>query len=69
MERFRGWPRYRDHMASVPPDVYRAEEHTITGFLAALDDRYGGAPRWARSRRIDETDLRRLRERLLVPAA
>lgn len=67
MERFRSWPRYRDHMASVPPDVYRAEEHTITGFLAALDERYGGATAWARSRGIDETELDRLRAHLLVP--
>lgn len=69
IERFRGWPRYRDHMASAPADVYRAEEHTITGFLAALDERHGGAAAWARSRGIDDSALRHLREGLLVPTA
>ncbi len=68
VERFRGWPRYRDHMASVPPEVYRAEEHTITGFLAGLDARHGGAEAWARSRGINHPEIARLRDGLLVSA-
>jgi len=66
VERFRGWPHYSAHMATVPPEVYDAEEHTITGFLAALDSRHGGAAGWAHSRGITDHELARLREGLLV---
>jgi protein tyrosine/serine phosphatase len=65
IERFRGWPRYRDHMAAVPAEVYQALEHTIRGFLAGLDRSHGGAEAWARSRGIDDGVLDRLREGLL----
>lgn len=68
IERFRGWPHYRDHMALVPPELYRAEEHAITGLLAELDVRYGGAAGWARSRGITEGEIARLRDGLLEPA-
>lgn len=68
VERFRGWPRYRDHMDTVPAEVYQAQEHTIRGFLAGLDRDHGGAQGWARSRGIDDATLHRLREHLLVPA-
>ena len=69
IERFRGWPRYRDHMAAVPAEVYQAQEHTIRGFLDGLDRSHGGAEAWSRSRGIDDVVLRRLREGLLVHAA
>lgn len=65
VERFRGWPRYRDHMAAVPPEVYEAHEHTIRGFLRGLDEGYGGADGWARSRGIDDAALRQLADGLL----
>jgi protein-tyrosine phosphatase len=68
VERFRGWPRYRDHMAAVPAEVYLAQEHTIRGFLTGLDRDHGGAEAWALSRGIDHIELRRLREGLLVRA-
>jgi protein-tyrosine phosphatase len=66
IERFRGWPRYRDHMAVVPAEVYQAQEYTIRGFLDGLDHYHGGADAWSHSRGIDEVVLRRLREGLLV---
>ena len=66
MQRFLGWPRYRDHMARVPPAVYQAQEHTIVGFLAGLDREHGGAGSWARARGIGERELDGLRERLLT---
>ncbi|MFC4948090.1 tyrosine-protein phosphatase [Pseudonocardia sp. GCM10023141] len=68
MERFRGWPRYRDHMAAVPPEVYQAREYTIRGFLHGLRETHGGAAAWARSRGIGDAETGRLRAGLLVPA-
>lgn len=65
IERFRGWPRYRDHMAAVPAEVYQALEHTIRGFLDGLDRSHGGAEAWSHSRGIDDGVLDRLREGLL----
>jgi protein-tyrosine phosphatase len=65
IERFRGWTRYRDHMATVPPEVYQAQEHTIRGFLHHLDERYGGAAGWARAHGVDADTLDRLRAGLL----
>jgi protein-tyrosine phosphatase len=65
IERFRGWPRYRDHMAMVPPEVYQAHEYTIRGFLHGLDERHGGARGWARSRGIGDDVLRQLSDGLL----
>jgi protein-tyrosine phosphatase len=67
IERFRTWPHYREHMTTVPDEVYRAEEHTITGFLAALDDRYGGAAGWARARGITDHAIAQLQAGLLTP--
>jgi hypothetical protein len=66
VQRFRGWPRYREHMARVPPEVYQAQEHTIVGFLAGLDREHGGATAWARARGMAPADLAGLRERLLT---
>lgn len=67
IERFRDWPRYRAHMAAVPAEVYQAQEHTIRGFLAGLDERYGGAAGWARSRGIGDAALTQLADGLLEP--
>lgn len=67
IERFRGWPRYRDHMAAVPAEVYQAHEYTIRGFLDGLDRIHGGAEAWSRSRGIDPGVLDRLRKGLLAP--
>jgi protein tyrosine/serine phosphatase len=69
IERLRGWPFYRDHMASVPPEVYQAHERTIRGFLEALDDHYGGAEGWAATRGLPTSVPTRLRAGLLEPAS
>ena len=47
VQRFLGWPRYREHMARVPAEVYQATRDTIVGFLAGLDSVHGGAAAWA----------------------
>ena len=67
VERFAGWPRYRDHMAIVPAEVYQAQGHTIRGFLRGLDDRYGDALGWARSRGIPDGVISQLAAGLLEP--
>ncbi|GAA1383455.1 hypothetical protein GCM10009613_12910 [Pseudonocardia kongjuensis] len=67
MDRFRTWPRYRDHMGTVPSEVYQAQEYTIRGFLTALDRDHGGAAGWAGRRGIGAAELQRLRDGLLVP--
>lgn len=66
--RFRTWPRYRNHMATVPSEVYQAQEYTIRGFLTALDRDHGGASGWAGRRGIGPAELQRLRDGLLIPA-
>jgi protein-tyrosine phosphatase len=67
IERFREWPRYAEHMATVPPELYQADERTIRGFLRHLDERYDGAPGWARSSGLPDDLLARLRTALLRP--
>jgi hypothetical protein len=66
VERFFSWPRYRDHIAAVPAEVYEAHEYTMRGFLDGLDRHHGGARTWAESRGITDLDVRRLRDGLLV---
>ncbi len=67
--RFRDWPRYREHLERVPPEVYRAEEHTIRGFLERLEVDHGGARAWATSRGLGEDVISRLAAGLLEPIA
>lgn len=44
----------------------RCRPETITNLLAALDDGFGGTAGWAVSAGVPETDIARLRERLVV---
>lgn len=67
MKRFANWPFYRDHMRSVPPELYRAEEHTIRGLLSGLDEQHGGAEAWAQARGIGADETARLRRGILEP--
>jgi protein-tyrosine phosphatase len=64
-ERFRTWPRYRDHMAAVHPELYRVQEQPIRAFLRELHQRHGGARGWARRRGIPESLLDILAGRLV----
>lgn len=63
-ERFRAWPRYREHMAATDPELYRVQEQPIRAFLRELGRRYGGARGWARHRSIPEPVLEMLADRL-----
>ena len=66
LERFASWPRYRDHLAGMPPQVYAVEEPPIRLFLAELDKRYGGARAWALSNGILSEALAHLEHELLA---
>ena len=66
LERFASWPRYRDHLAGMPPQVYAVEEPPIRLFLAELDVRYGGARAWASSNGIRPEALAHLEHGLLT---
>lgn len=65
IERFAGWTRYRDHIATVPSEVYQANDYTMRGFLSRLDSDYGGAAGWARMRGVPDAAVEQLRAALL----
>jgi protein-tyrosine phosphatase len=58
-------PTYADNVARLPREVYIAEAATMHRFLAAMDERYGGAERWALGQGLSPTVLARLRAALL----
>jgi hypothetical protein len=60
------WPRYRDHLAQMPPQVYSVEEPPIRLFLAELDKRYGSTRAWALSNSIGSEALSQLEQGLLT---
>jgi protein-tyrosine phosphatase len=64
-ERFRSWPRYREHMQVADPELYRVQEHSIRTFLSELDERHGGARGWARRRGVPDPVLDMLAGRLV----
>jgi protein tyrosine/serine phosphatase len=65
VERFGRWPRYRTNMASLPAEIYRAEEHTIRVFLREMAARYGGARAWALSKGIGADVIVRVEAEML----
>jgi hypothetical protein len=65
MARLKGSPVYAERVRSNPPEVYRADEHTIQLFMDALQDRFGGAEQWALDNGLDKTILAHLREHLV----
>jgi hypothetical protein len=67
LERFASWPRYRDHLAAMPPQVYAVEEQPIRIFLSELDERHGGARAWALDHGARTESLARLERELLAP--
>jgi protein-tyrosine phosphatase len=65
MERLAASEIYRERVRTNPPEVYRAEAHTIRLFLAELDSLYGGAAGWARASGLTEGAFVRLRKALV----
>jgi protein-tyrosine phosphatase len=65
LAKLRGWPRYAGNMARLPAEIYRVEEHVITGLVTAVEERYGGAREWARQRGVADEALAALRHHLV----
>jgi protein-tyrosine phosphatase len=63
-ERLLPSPTYAHYIATLPPEVYRAEAATMRRFLVALEDRFGGAERWALEAGLEPSVLARLRTAL-----
>jgi protein-tyrosine phosphatase len=68
IERFMTWPRYRDHLAAMPPEVYAVEEGPIRTLLATLNDDFGGARGWAVHHGIGAPLVRELERHLILAA-
>jgi protein-tyrosine phosphatase len=67
LARFAGWPRYRDHLASMPPQVYAVQEAPIRSMLQALREQHGTAREWALEGGIAAASIDRLRRELITP--
>lgn len=65
LARFAGWPRYRDHLAAMPPQVYAVEEAPIRSLLQSMRNRYGDAQEWALEGGIAAASIHRLRQQLI----
>lgn len=66
LERFATWPRYRDHLQAMPPQVYAVEEAPIRRFLQEIDVRHGGVRGWALENGIRKEVLARLERELVT---
>lgn len=61
-------PYYRQRRTVNPIELYRADAPSMEHFLDLLDERYGGASRWASAQGFAAAALDRLRAQLLEPA-
>lgn len=64
--RFKDWPRYRDHISSLPPEVYDVDERALRSFFAAIDRDYGSTRDWARHHGIRSDVINHLDAALLT---
>lgn len=64
--RLRSWKRYSDNMDRLSEEIYRCEEHSVTGLLQELTNRYGSAAEWARLKGVPDQAVTMLRERLVL---
>jgi protein-tyrosine phosphatase len=55
--RLRRDPQYADRIDDLPPSVFLVEASTMEGFLDGLEDRYGGARKWALGVGVSEDQL------------
>ncbi len=65
--RFAKWPRYRDHFAAMPPQVYAVEETPIRALLRALRVGHGDGFQWALSNGIDASSITQFRAQTMRP--
>ena len=63
-ERLMPSPTYARHIATLPREVYTAEAATMRRFLSELEERFGGAERWALGAGLAPGVLQRLRSAL-----
>jgi protein tyrosine/serine phosphatase len=63
--RLRRDPQYADRFDELPPSVFVVEASTMEGFLDGLDERFGGARKWALGVGVTEAQLD-LMDHLLV---
>lgn len=68
IERFNTWPRYREHLAAMPREVYAVEERPIRRLLAGVRDRFGGLREWAAHSGIAPSTVQRLQTLLVAPS-
>jgi protein-tyrosine phosphatase len=67
LARFATWPRYHDHLATMPPQVYAVEAPPIRALLQALRERYGSAHEWATSHGIEGSAINHFQRQAIVP--
>jgi len=63
--RLRRDPHLGPRVHELPPSVFVVEAATMEGFLDGLDERYGGARRWALDAGVAEEELDTLARLLL----
>jgi len=56
---------YKEMLAELPPDTMHADPETMDGFLSRVGEKYGSMTAYARDIEIADTDVARLRERLV----
>ncbi len=69
VDRFMSWPRYRDHLAAMPPAVYAVEPSPILHLLRALSHEFGTARHWALRQGISTGLLENLERQLVLEAS
>ncbi len=67
LARFAGWPRYRDHLAAMPSQVYAVKEAPIRTMLKALRKQHGTVREWALRGGIPAASIDRLQRELITP--
>jgi hypothetical protein len=45
--RFTSWPRYRDHLAAMPEEVFRVDVGPIRHLLDTVSEEFDGVQAWA----------------------
>ena len=65
VERFENWPRYRDHLRSMPPEVYAVKAEPILHLLTTVRSAFGSTTNWALEQGISEGTLALMRDVLL----
>jgi protein-tyrosine phosphatase len=69
VERFQSWPRYREHLAAMPAQVYAVEAGPMLHVLDTMRHEFGSARGWARRRGVPEVLLDRMVRELVANGA